>query len=491
VLPALTIPVDVTGSFDTGVAFFNPGSAVLTLAFKLLDANGVLVSSITRSLPSKNHLATFVDQLFSGIAGFRGSLAISATGGVAATTLRQFASGATYTTLPAAAGTAAGRTQIMPLLTTTVTGLNAIAGDPDVALSEKLVQGSLISGTVTGAGRGIMVVASSGGNNLYSSQVNPLTGRYLIVVPDGTYNLTAYYQPDAAPNIVTLTMSYPDPNPVQVVFDAVSDITLPAATLFNVSGTVSGLAGLPSGSGAMLVFTSKDNTVQGQFALDAEGSYQGVLPAGSYTASINQNQALLLFNIGSLTVAGPAVGNYSVPAMATLSGSITGGGLTSLSSGTVVSAIDISAPATSQFSCCPNPGESTTSVGSTGQYQMTLARNRSFTVGVSIPVSLTPDESDTITYPVSPNPLNMGGDSTLDFSVPTIVRRVQIYGNVNDGSGHVIQNAVVTASSQSITGTANAGFSTSTRTDIYGNYKLLVPAGSNYRVTFVPPVPKP
>ena len=107
VLTSLTLPVDITGSFDTGVAFYGPSGATLT--FRLLSAGGTLVgSSATRNLASKGHLAEFVSQIFPGTANFRGSLAITATSGVAALTLRQNASPLSYTTLPVASGKASG-----------------------------------------------------------------------------------------------------------------------------------------------------------------------------------------------------------------------------------------------------------------------------------------------------------------------------------------------------------------------------------------------
>ena len=109
VLAALTLPVDITGTFNTGVAFFNPGDAPITLTLRLLDAGGTIVSTTTRPpLGPKNHLAVFVDQLFPGTSNFRGSLSISARGGIAATTLRQNSTDpdhVSYTTLPAIPGT--------------------------------------------------------------------------------------------------------------------------------------------------------------------------------------------------------------------------------------------------------------------------------------------------------------------------------------------------------------------------------------------------
>jgi len=104
---SMTLPVDITGNYNTGVAFFSPGGAALT--FRLLDANGMHVgSSATRNLKVKGHLAEFVTELFAGTNNFRGSLAVSSTSAVAALTLRQNSAPLSYTTLPVASGTASG-----------------------------------------------------------------------------------------------------------------------------------------------------------------------------------------------------------------------------------------------------------------------------------------------------------------------------------------------------------------------------------------------
>jgi hypothetical protein len=109
-LTSLTLPVDITDSFDTGVAFFNPGSSPITLTLKLLDWSGALAgSSATINLAGKQHAASFVSQIFAGTDIFRGSVAISATGGVASLTLRQNSSILSYTTLDVVSGAASGK----------------------------------------------------------------------------------------------------------------------------------------------------------------------------------------------------------------------------------------------------------------------------------------------------------------------------------------------------------------------------------------------
>jgi hypothetical protein len=108
VLNWLTLPVDITGLSDTGIAFLNPGDSPVTLTFKLLDGNNTVRGTTTKSMPPKGHFAGFVDNLFPAVSNFKGSLAVSSTGGIASTVLRQYNAGANYTTLPAASGIVTG-----------------------------------------------------------------------------------------------------------------------------------------------------------------------------------------------------------------------------------------------------------------------------------------------------------------------------------------------------------------------------------------------
>ena len=107
-LTEMRLPVDVTGSFNSGVAFFVPGNAPATLTMRLLNADGSVKATAAAPLvlSAKNHTAQFVTQLFPGTADFRGSLAITASAGTAALTLRQNDSPLSYTTLPVVQGAA-------------------------------------------------------------------------------------------------------------------------------------------------------------------------------------------------------------------------------------------------------------------------------------------------------------------------------------------------------------------------------------------------
>lgn len=497
---SLTLPVDFNGPFDTGVAFFNQGNGPLNLTLKLLDTNGTLLYQLPETLAAKNHLAAFVDQLFPIAGAFRGSLAVTATGSVAATTLRQYNSGATYTALPTVSGAAFGKAAVAALLPQTVTGIAASSGDPDVNISATLAPGFKLSGMVSGPGQGLFVVASAG-NNVFTGSVNPLNSKYLVVVPAGTYSLQAWYIPaGVGASSGTVMVTYADPAAVQVSGDATRDIMLPPVTLTSVSGTISGLNSLPSGAATTVVFTSNDNTMQGQFTPDASGHYQGVLPAGSYVASVSrapiqllplQTETLQLYNLGSLTVAGSsATGNYTIPATVKLSGIVGGGGFLVLPSPTSVIATDTSAPAISQIACCAPAAASTgTADPSSGQYRVVLAQNRSYTVIVSAQIIQTTTMSGWISYPLSPSAMSLSADTSLNFNIPTLPGRASFFGRVTDGLGNGIPNVVVTASTQSTA--PNVGFTATGTTDSNGNYSIGVLYGFNYRVSFVPPFPKP
>ncbi len=500
VLTSFTLPVDITGSFDTGVAFYNPGGNSITLTLRLFDDSGELVDSSTQMLSPKSHLATFVDNLFPETSDFIGSLAVSASGGVAATTLRQYASGATYTTLPTASGTSAGRAVAL-FLSKTVTGIDVTSSTPEANVNATLTRGIVLSGAVRGAGQAFEVIASAGGKSVFAGAVDPLTGRYRIAAPAGTYSLTVWYRPAGMPSDAALTVSYSDPVSVQVSKDTLRNISLPSVPLFRVSGTVSGLSSLPSGETTTIVFTSDDHKTQAMFIMDAGGNYEGILPEGNYLASISrapvtfsqvQIESLSLYNLGPLTVGGgPGIGNYSVPATAKLSGTIHSQGVVSVPSGITILSTDTSANASTQSSCCPPPAESDAIADTAGQYQMVLAKNRSYAVGVSLQLQGT-NLFSVIRYPLSAPEISLGGDTTHDITIPNLPRSdnfLRIFGRVTDEAGHALSGVTVTVTTESIPGAANVGFTAGGMTDDDGNYSIVVYSGSDYQVTFVPPVP--
>ena len=75
------VPVDTTGSFNTGLALFNPGTAEASLTFTLRNVDGTVADTRTLTLGAGQHVARFVageGELFPTVSNFRGSLSRSA-----------------------------------------------------------------------------------------------------------------------------------------------------------------------------------------------------------------------------------------------------------------------------------------------------------------------------------------------------------------------------------------------------------------------------
>src|SRR5262249_19200567 len=75
-----TFPVDSTGGASVGMALFNPNPSAADLILRLLDAQGQLIRSITRTLNAGHQEAEFIEELFGAIPeNFKGSLSASST----------------------------------------------------------------------------------------------------------------------------------------------------------------------------------------------------------------------------------------------------------------------------------------------------------------------------------------------------------------------------------------------------------------------------
>ncbi len=288
-LSQFTLPVDVAGTFNTGIAFYNPATAAVSLTLRLLDANGVVAGTTELALPPKSHAARFASDLFPGPSYFRGSIAVTSTGKVAAVVLRQkMAAGTpTYTALQVTPGVSRGTTPGNALLTKTETG---VAATSNLTLNATLQAGFKLTGTANAGDVRFWGVSAQSGENVFSGTVDLSAQKYLIVVPPGSYTLTAWYHPRVDPNLSRLSVTT-NAGTVQVSGDTTKDINLPAVDLFSVSGTVAGLGTLLA-SGRSIWFYSADKGAG--LNLDAGGAWQGLLPTGTFSAGISgygQNQA--------------------------------------------------------------------------------------------------------------------------------------------------------------------------------------------------------
>ncbi len=498
-LTELTLPVDVTGSFDTGIAFYVPGSVPVTLNMKLLDVNGgVAATAQPLILQPKSHTAKFVTQLFPGTSNFQGSVSISATGGVAALTLRQHSAPLSYTTLPVASGAATGvEPQAGPLLTQKRTGIGATS---DSTLDQTLPGGFKLTGTITGVTIAEQVVAKSG-SSLYQGQVNALTHNYLVVVPAGTYQLTVCCaQAGAAPGS-SIVYTYTDPGSVPVSADTQHNITVPPLAVFDISGRVTGLPAVLPTAQLFAAFTSTDKSVEGNFPLAADGSYQGQLPNGSYVASVQilafgggGFQSTSIYNVGAATVnSAPVTANFTAPATARLSGSVKVAGTPVLTQGALFFAEDRSAGIPQPTDCVFPPVSSSSSLDASGGYDTRLVTNRAHGIGVSVPVfkGATTAVAGSASYPALTRDLTLGADAVSDFNLPAFPAQVRITGKVTDSTGKGVKNVSVSAFSKELSGAADLGYAGLAQTDAGGNYELILLSGVNYEIQFIPPTPEP
>ncbi len=131
VLSQFTFPVDVTASFDTGIAFHNPSTDMgVILNLVLVGAEGEVAGRTQLIVPAKSHIARLASELFPGTANFQGSIAVTGTGSVAVLALRQNTTAGTpsYTNLPVTLGVAqgpAGATRVGPK-PTQINGLTGV-----------------------------------------------------------------------------------------------------------------------------------------------------------------------------------------------------------------------------------------------------------------------------------------------------------------------------------------------------------------------------
>jgi hypothetical protein len=509
VLPQFSIPVQVTATFGTGAAFFNRADAMVTLTLTLLDRSGAVLGSRTITLNGKSHLARFVSELFptllsktgsssaAAVQEFQGLLAVSASAPIAAVALRQNASPLSFTTLPVAAGASHGHAaEARPLLRQTVSAVN-ISGD--TTIDTVLLPGFRLFGTIQGPSQATLLSARGEKNTFFVGAINPDTGRYSLVVPADRYRFLLCYEPLPIVPTATVRNAFDDPNPVQVTAHTARDIMLPAVTMFTISGSISGLGSIPSLVSPAVVLSSNDGQVGATLRLAADGSYQGQVPGGAYTATLagqieavsasSTRQVLSIFGIGSASITGSTMANFTVPPTARIAGTIRASAPDT--SRATVSAADTSVPPL-PLGCAPTASiNSVTVSGPMRTYQMTMATGRTYVVQLGFSVTQGEVTVGTLSLPVPPRQVAFNGDSTQDFEFPALPASFSISGRVTDSNGAAVAGVVVAASTSEVTGISGAAYSASAQTAADGTYRLQVLSGNNYQVSFSPPLPRP
>ncbi len=489
-LSSFTIPVDTQAQFDTGVALFNPGTISAAVTVRLLDADGIRIKVQDLNLPPGGHQALLVRNTFGGVS-LQGSLSITSTSPLSALTLRLNASPLSYTTLPRASQAFAGVVPRPALLTKKVAGVSANSA---VSLQVGLDLGYRLKGAVRGdVGTVLSVRAQAQDGSVFPASVDSLTGRYAVAVPPGTYSLTLCYKPALSVFQGAPTLIFDDPDPVTVQADSVGDIDVPKASVFAVSGQVTGL-GTQTGS-ALVRFTGSDGKAGGEAFISMDNRFSAYLPAGSYTTSLavsafgdfGTNQ-LALYNAGSVTVAGADVPQLTVqlPAsLSTLLGKVQITGLPLIPSGSFVSAIDTAAPLALASVCLPDAWTSSLAVGPLGDYRGMLPTDHAFDLQAHVKLA----DSAYLVFPLVSRHLTLGGNLQENFALSAAPQMIPVSGTVRSPDGAAVNNVVVTATSDKLAGVDQVAASVTGKTNSLGEFQLSVPAGADYTLTFTPPAP--
>jgi len=492
-----TLPVEIAGDMDTGVAFFNPSAAPVTIRVRLVDVTGLeLARTAPLVLNAGGQKAVFASELFPGRPEFRGTLGVEASAGVAAVTLRQNAVPLSYTTLPVSQGFSPRAIPPAPKL--------ALLDDArtNVNLSSKTTLDLTLNDgyKVTGRVRLVSIVplpltaeavaAKNDAGEIFPGTLTNgdlgTTDSYAVVVPAGTYSLSLcrIERPEDA---ATLKTVFVDPNPIKVQATTARNISVPLVIRRQMSGTVTGLDRLPANQGVTLALRADDGSAGYYKLLSAEGTYAAQLPAGNYTASLvlgfgDATTTTNLFNLGSVPLSGsPILADFDVPPTAQLSGAIRPATPGPIPDAFVI-ASDTSAPGAGAavFPCNVPAPDSRTSVSmSDGLYHMVLTGGRSYLVAAVIPVL-----SGELRVP-SQITGSLQPDSVLDFDIPSLPGGAVLSGRVADSAGHGLLGVRV-----SVVPTAGSplDFRAESLTDSSGNYALTVLKG-HYDVFFTPPKP--
>jgi len=484
-----SLPVDVTSSFDTGVAFYNPGDAPVNVTVLLLDAAGNRIGeSIPLTLVPKGQVARFVTEFFPGRTNFRGSISVHSTAEVAAITLRQNTAPLSYTTLPVVVGGSQGVLPAgSPLLSATRTGVDATANQ---TVDSSLGAGYRLTGIVGGRIETIeRVYAKNEAGQFFPGTIDHTTGRYTVVVPPGVYNVGLCYVPRrTGVNLPLLTFSSP---PITVTGETAANVAVTDTELRTIKGTVSGLEQLPANGGVSIVFTGEQGSAGKTVLLGADGAYEMMLPDGNYVASLFVTNitapvqpAMTAYNLSPIAVTGRAVtANFTVPATSQVTGRVRMTDSSAVPANTMVTAIATDVPTDiTEFSCNAPAGGSTAIADASGNYTLLLANGRSYNLIVTLPIGT----GGAAVYNSGRTIQTLAGNRVEDFLVPTLPATVTISGTLTDFKGQAVSNVPVAIFSNQISGAAGVSFSTGAMTDASGNYSATVLGGSNYSVMFTP-----
>jgi len=379
-----------------------------------------------------------------------------------------------------------------PLLSKTVTGVNATT---NVTVNATLDPGFLLKGTITGASLTppSIVAVSTTTSASFSGSVNQTTHTYRIVLPADTYNLEVSFAQGGTSFTYTDSTS---PAPFTVSGDTVRDITLPTVTTTTVTGNVSNLnTSFPIRS---LSFDSTSisgfSDVSASSTLDPTGNYTVSLPPGTFTVRLSQTASSFVppssfsssgLSTNLLSHAVTSTLNFTAPtiATATVSGTVTITGGATVPTNSVLSSTDTTSgpPLTTS--------SGTELLPPTAAYSFTFGTGDTYSFNLFSQVQILPPPAPAAVFlpPAVPLPSTLTANTVFNPNfpaLPTPATSVTISGQVTiTGTNTPVAKASVSVSSSQLTSESNTSFARSTTTDAFGNYSLVVPAGTNYTLS--------
>jgi hypothetical protein len=190
-LTSFVIPVEITATYNTGLALYNPTATDSSITATLTNTDGTVAGRISNyPLNAGKHIGVYVTDLFSNISNFQGSLMVQSSVAISAMTLRQNASPLSYTSCPVVS---TGSTQKTFVLAQVVNGASSDVG---YKTSFMLINFSVSTATVTltltkDAGTPFPVVISEQGASAKSTFNFTIgAGKSLFLHTDGTGTLS-------------------------------------------------------------------------------------------------------------------------------------------------------------------------------------------------------------------------------------------------------------------------------------------------------------
>lgn len=512
-LQRFTLPVDLTGAFNTGVAFFNNNPSPADIQAAFVDGSGVIQQSDESriepfTLGAGEHLSRFVTELAAGLGEARGSLVVTANAPVSALPLRQGTAPLILTTLPVQEGVFSESGDAIRALPKTVAGIDLTS---DVVLNQTLTGGFSLSGTVllpNPISALARVEARNAQGDIFSASTSA-QGDYEIFVPPGTYDLlTCYIEARFLPDqdaqaqpagFFSVNSFGHESADVPVTADTKRDIVVSRPATWTVGGSITNFGSLPDDlkNRIVLLDFSGLETPDGGFAvLDENGEYTISLPDGIYRTALSirgnspeaadSEETAALYNLGNVAVLGQdVVSALAAPTLLPLTGTVDQGDSPAFPTGFLVQASDgSSSPETD--GCMSLSSSSTDNALLDGQYRVRLIRGRSYDLSVSYWKPLAPvPEGGRINLDLGR--INLQTSSFLDVQLPALPEESVLSGRVIDTAGAPLEGVAVSASAHNATAPGDT-FTVSTTTDANGEYALTVLRATNYSVRYRPPL---